>query len=194
MRIDRLRNIEMAKRNQERLRQPSLFPSVPSGNPQTSLRSYSLGVNKRVRDKNAILARLLPSPDLAGTLKPWARRTCCKTGEAFQTTDLRRFARHVQCYHQSLIINPYILLSVLTGVTENDGRDHADILSHTSLVSSHLYIFISQRTFRAIIESYNRQKKVQASDVVLAPGTGRSCSGTFSHRTHMYNSSPFISR
>ncbi|KAJ5193951.1 Protein of unknown function DUF1742 [Penicillium cf. griseofulvum] len=33
MRIDRLRNIEMAKRNQERLRQPSLFPSVPSGNP-----------------------------------------------------------------------------------------------------------------------------------------------------------------
>ncbi|KAJ5214388.1 hypothetical protein N7449_001557 [Penicillium cf. viridicatum] len=33
MRIDRLRNIEMAKRNQERSRQPSLFPSVPSGNP-----------------------------------------------------------------------------------------------------------------------------------------------------------------
>ncbi|KAJ5474594.1 Protein of unknown function DUF1742fungi [Penicillium sp. IBT 31633x] len=33
MRIDRLRNIEMAKRNQERLRTPSLFPSVPSGNP-----------------------------------------------------------------------------------------------------------------------------------------------------------------
>ncbi|KAJ5931536.1 hypothetical protein N7516_006025 [Penicillium verrucosum] len=33
MRIDRLRNIEMAKRHQERLRQPSLFPSVPSGNP-----------------------------------------------------------------------------------------------------------------------------------------------------------------
>ncbi|EKV19714.1 UPF0589 protein [Penicillium digitatum] len=33
MRIDRMRNIEMAKRNQERLRQPSLFPSVPSGNP-----------------------------------------------------------------------------------------------------------------------------------------------------------------
>ncbi|KAJ5502206.1 hypothetical protein N7463_005080 [Penicillium fimorum] len=33
MRIDRLRNIEIAKRNQERLRQPSLFPSVPSGNP-----------------------------------------------------------------------------------------------------------------------------------------------------------------
>ncbi|OQE91937.1 hypothetical protein PENNAL_c0008G02257 [Penicillium nalgiovense] len=33
MRIDRLRNIEMTKRNQERLRQPSLFPSVPSGNP-----------------------------------------------------------------------------------------------------------------------------------------------------------------
>ncbi|CAI7564686.1 unnamed protein product [Penicillium glandicola] len=33
MRIDRLRNIEMAKRNQERLKNPSLFPSVPSGNP-----------------------------------------------------------------------------------------------------------------------------------------------------------------
>ncbi|KAJ5811102.1 hypothetical protein N7447_010618 [Penicillium robsamsonii] len=33
MRIDRLRNIEIAKRNQERLRQPTLFPSVPSGNP-----------------------------------------------------------------------------------------------------------------------------------------------------------------
>ncbi|KAI3117530.1 hypothetical protein CBS147330_9456 [Penicillium roqueforti] len=33
MRIDRLRSIEMTKRNQERLRQPSLFPSVPSGNP-----------------------------------------------------------------------------------------------------------------------------------------------------------------
>ncbi|KAJ5787232.1 hypothetical protein N7457_002222 [Penicillium paradoxum] len=33
MRIDRLRNIEMAKRNQERLKNPSLFPSVPSGDP-----------------------------------------------------------------------------------------------------------------------------------------------------------------
>ncbi|CAG8930902.1 unnamed protein product [Penicillium salamii] len=33
MRIDRLRNIEMAKRNSERLKNPSLFPSVPSGNP-----------------------------------------------------------------------------------------------------------------------------------------------------------------
>ncbi|CAG7930895.1 unnamed protein product [Penicillium olsonii] len=33
MRIDRLRNIEMAKRNQERMKNPSLFPSVPSGNP-----------------------------------------------------------------------------------------------------------------------------------------------------------------
>ncbi|KAJ5881806.1 uncharacterized protein N7529_000478 [Penicillium soppii] len=33
MRTDRLRNIEMAKRNQERLKNPSLFPSVPSGSP-----------------------------------------------------------------------------------------------------------------------------------------------------------------
>ncbi|CAG7991800.1 unnamed protein product [Penicillium salamii] len=33
MRIDRLRNIEMAKRNSERMKNPSLFPSVPSGNP-----------------------------------------------------------------------------------------------------------------------------------------------------------------
>ncbi|KAJ5747785.1 uncharacterized protein N7511_009481 [Penicillium nucicola] len=33
MRIDRLRNIELGKRNQERLKNPSLFPSVPSGNP-----------------------------------------------------------------------------------------------------------------------------------------------------------------
>ncbi|KAJ5105425.1 hypothetical protein NUU61_002772 [Penicillium alfredii] len=31
MRIDRLRNIEMAKRNQERFKNPSLFPSAPSG-------------------------------------------------------------------------------------------------------------------------------------------------------------------
>ncbi|KAJ5438837.1 Protein of unknown function DUF1742 [Penicillium daleae] len=30
MRIDRLRGIEMAKRNQERMRNPSLFPSVPN--------------------------------------------------------------------------------------------------------------------------------------------------------------------
>ncbi|OJJ44729.1 hypothetical protein ASPZODRAFT_134835 [Penicilliopsis zonata CBS 506.65] len=30
MRIDRLRNIELAKRNMERLRDPSLFPSVPT--------------------------------------------------------------------------------------------------------------------------------------------------------------------
>ncbi|KAJ5133912.1 hypothetical protein N7526_005277 [Penicillium atrosanguineum] len=29
MRIDRLRNIEMAKRNQERMKNPALFPSVP---------------------------------------------------------------------------------------------------------------------------------------------------------------------
>jgi hypothetical protein len=29
MRIDRLRNIEQAKRNQERLKNPTLFPSVP---------------------------------------------------------------------------------------------------------------------------------------------------------------------
>ncbi|CAI7651616.1 unnamed protein product [Penicillium bialowiezense] len=33
MRIDRLRNIEMAKRNQERMKNPSLFPSVPTGKP-----------------------------------------------------------------------------------------------------------------------------------------------------------------
>ncbi|XHG00645.1 hypothetical protein AWENTII_004074 [Aspergillus wentii] len=31
MRIDRLRNMEMAKRNRQRLQDPSLFPSVPSG-------------------------------------------------------------------------------------------------------------------------------------------------------------------
>ncbi|RJE20110.1 hypothetical protein PHISCL_07562 [Aspergillus sclerotialis] len=31
MRVDRLRNIEAAKRNRERLKDPSLFPSVPSG-------------------------------------------------------------------------------------------------------------------------------------------------------------------
>ncbi|OJJ87062.1 AAA-ATPase Vps4-associated 1 family protein [Aspergillus glaucus CBS 516.65] len=31
MRIDRLRNVEMAKRNRQRLQDPSLFPSVPSG-------------------------------------------------------------------------------------------------------------------------------------------------------------------
>ncbi|KAJ5484997.1 Protein of unknown function DUF1742fungi [Penicillium diatomitis] len=30
MRIDRLKGIEMAKRNQERMKNPSLFPSVPS--------------------------------------------------------------------------------------------------------------------------------------------------------------------
>ncbi|KAJ5673882.1 hypothetical protein N7462_009321 [Penicillium macrosclerotiorum] len=30
MRIDRLRGIEMAKRNQERMKNPSLFPSVPN--------------------------------------------------------------------------------------------------------------------------------------------------------------------
>lgn len=33
MRIDRLRNIEIAKRNRERLKDPSFFPSVPTGNP-----------------------------------------------------------------------------------------------------------------------------------------------------------------
>ncbi|KAJ5238502.1 Protein of unknown function DUF1742 [Penicillium chermesinum] len=31
MRIDRLKGIEMAKRNQERMKNPSLFPSVPKG-------------------------------------------------------------------------------------------------------------------------------------------------------------------
>lgn len=31
MRINRLRNIEMAKRNAERLRNPASFPSVPKG-------------------------------------------------------------------------------------------------------------------------------------------------------------------
>ncbi|EOA81190.1 hypothetical protein ACJQWK_07460 [Exserohilum turcicum] len=33
MRLDRLRNAEMAKRNRERLNDASNFPSVPSGNP-----------------------------------------------------------------------------------------------------------------------------------------------------------------
>ena len=32
-RLDRIRNAEYARRNQERMRNPSLFPSVPSGNP-----------------------------------------------------------------------------------------------------------------------------------------------------------------
>ncbi|KAK0514481.1 hypothetical protein JMJ35_003098 [Cladonia borealis] len=32
-RLDRKRNAEIAKRNQERLRNPTLFPSVPTGNP-----------------------------------------------------------------------------------------------------------------------------------------------------------------
>ncbi|KAL4785743.1 VPS4-associated protein 1 [Aspergillus varians] len=31
MRIDRMRNMEVAKRNRQRLQDPSLFPSVPSG-------------------------------------------------------------------------------------------------------------------------------------------------------------------
>ncbi|KAH0266047.1 hypothetical protein KCU91_g11019, partial [Aureobasidium melanogenum] len=33
MRLEKRRNAEAAKRNQERLRNPSLFPSVPTGNP-----------------------------------------------------------------------------------------------------------------------------------------------------------------
>lgn len=33
MRLDRIRNAEIAKRNRERLRNPNLFPSVPSGDP-----------------------------------------------------------------------------------------------------------------------------------------------------------------
>ena len=31
MRVDRLRGIEAAKRNRQRMQDPSLFPSVPSG-------------------------------------------------------------------------------------------------------------------------------------------------------------------
>lgn len=31
MRIDRMRNAEMARRNRQRLQDPSLFPSVPTG-------------------------------------------------------------------------------------------------------------------------------------------------------------------
>jgi hypothetical protein len=31
MRIDRMRNMEAAKRNRQRLQDPSYFPSVPSG-------------------------------------------------------------------------------------------------------------------------------------------------------------------
>ncbi|KAL1304815.1 hypothetical protein AAFC00_003743 [Neodothiora populina] len=33
MRLEKMRNAEIAKRNRDRLRNPSLFPSVPSGNP-----------------------------------------------------------------------------------------------------------------------------------------------------------------
>ncbi|KAI1510641.1 Vfa1 domain containing protein [Pyrenophora tritici-repentis] len=33
MRLDKLRNVEIAKRNRERLSNPANFPSVPSGNP-----------------------------------------------------------------------------------------------------------------------------------------------------------------
>ncbi|KAF2799036.1 DUF1742-domain-containing protein [Melanomma pulvis-pyrius CBS 109.77] len=33
MRLDKIRNAEIAKRNRERLKNPTLFPSVPSGNP-----------------------------------------------------------------------------------------------------------------------------------------------------------------
>lgn len=33
MRLEKMRNAEAAKRNRERMRNPSLFPSVPSGNP-----------------------------------------------------------------------------------------------------------------------------------------------------------------
>ena len=33
MRLDRLRNAELARRNRERLGNPTAFPSVPSGNP-----------------------------------------------------------------------------------------------------------------------------------------------------------------
>lgn len=32
-RLDRLRNAEIAKRNQERMRNPTLFPNVPTGVP-----------------------------------------------------------------------------------------------------------------------------------------------------------------
>ena len=31
MRLDRIRNAEISKRNRERLKNPSVFPSVPSG-------------------------------------------------------------------------------------------------------------------------------------------------------------------
>jgi hypothetical protein len=33
MRLDKLRNAEIARRNRERLNNPANFPSVPSGNP-----------------------------------------------------------------------------------------------------------------------------------------------------------------
>ena len=32
-RLDRLRNLEIAKRNRERFKNPTLFPSVPRSNP-----------------------------------------------------------------------------------------------------------------------------------------------------------------
>lgn len=32
-RIDRIRNAEAAKRNRERIKNPSTFPTVPTGNP-----------------------------------------------------------------------------------------------------------------------------------------------------------------
>lgn len=32
-RLDRIRNAEIAKRNRERLKNPALFPSVPTGAP-----------------------------------------------------------------------------------------------------------------------------------------------------------------
>ncbi|KAF2653388.1 DUF1742-domain-containing protein [Lophiostoma macrostomum CBS 122681] len=36
MRVDRMRNAELAKRNRERLKNPTLFPSVPNGDPSSS--------------------------------------------------------------------------------------------------------------------------------------------------------------
>jgi hypothetical protein len=34
MRVDRLRNVELAKKNQQRLRDPNAFPSAPKGDLQ----------------------------------------------------------------------------------------------------------------------------------------------------------------
>lgn len=126
-------------------------------------------------------------PDLAGTLKHWARRTRCKTrGMPDNCCPSLRAA----CLMLSPIIDHqsiHFILCFGRGCGEQRTQPYGNIESYKPRIPTSIRLYSLADFPRNYLVIQSPAKEGSSQWCGIGPCAGRSCSGTFSHRTHMYN-------